>query len=223
VKKGIFAALTTALAALAVSVAPASAQGDNLTLNVAPNPALVGSSVTFSGRLTDSEGSGISDDIEIVEFTDPSCTEANGAEGVTTDENGDYTLGPLTTEGAPPGHYYFQAFYDEEAASACIDLLLVTSLGTSVAPQVSDIYLCYSAYETVPGVWSADQAVDLAKQGYWEPTAVDGNVPGGTNVGKYHLECNVPPKGDGYVGDNGTWYGPDIGSIAQQELGFYPH
>jgi hypothetical protein len=93
----------------------------------------------------------------------------------------------------------------------------------SVAPQVNNIFLCYSSFQTVPGVWPANEALTLVKQGYWEPTAVDGNVDGGVNVGSYHLQCNATPKGDGYVGDGGQWFGPEWAATAKEELGFYPH
>lgn len=89
--------------------------------------------------------------------------------------------------------------------------------------QVNDIFLCYSLYQVQPGVWPSSTAAALIKLGYWEPTAVDGNVAGGTNVGKYNLQCNVTPKGDGYVDANGVFWPSNFAPANEGVLGYYPH
>lgn len=92
-----------------------------------------------------------------------------------------------------------------------------------VTPRTPDgVFLCYSSFQTVPGVWVKDQAVALIAEGYTEAQAVAGNVEGGANVGAYHLVCNsgLRPNGQ-FVGDGGFVYGSDYGP-ATEELGFYP-
>jgi hypothetical protein len=95
--------------------------------------------------------------------------------------------------------------------------------GGTAATQVSGIFLCYSTYQVQPGVWSAPAAAALMKLGYWQPTAVDGNLAGGTNVGKYNLQCNVTPKGDGYVDANGVFWPLTFAPAHEEVLGYYPH
>jgi hypothetical protein len=89
------------------------------------------------------------------------------------------------------------------------------------APQVNDAFLCYSKYQTVPGVWDSDTAAALLKQGYWSPYALPGNVDGGTNIGGFHLACNLTgdqkPTG-GLVDDEGTGWTPEYASTP----GLYP-
>ncbi|HEV2592601.1 MAG TPA: hypothetical protein VGU02_11990 [Gaiellaceae bacterium] len=208
--------------ALAAAVGPAGAAVNTLTLTVSPSPVVVNAPVTFSGRLSGPGGVPIvGSSVDIAFFFGAGCT-AGGFVGAlptqTTDGSGRYSFGPVPAT-VPPGTYSFQAF-GGGTSSACVNL---TVLAFAVQANVSSAYLCYSTYQTEPGVWPAAEALVLANQGYWEPTAVDGNIPGGTNVGNYHLQCNVPPKGDGYVGAGGEFYGPDMAATARQNLGFYPH
>jgi hypothetical protein len=66
------------------------------------------------------------------------------------------------------------------------------------------VFLCYSKFQTEPGVWPQDQAMDLLAEGYWPPVAVAGNVEGGPNVGAYHLVCNATGAPTGkVVNENG--------------------
>jgi len=225
VKKAVILAAFAAAAALVVAVAPAGARaGWTLTLSATPNPVAQNGYVTLGGTLTGNEGPVSEADVLIIEFQTPDCNdEGIGALEETTDGEGDYSTGPLLAD-VPPGHYYFQAFYNDAAASSCVDLVVTDhSQKATDPPQVDGIYLCYSKFQTTPGVWPASEAAALVGQGYWEPTAVDGNVDGGVNVGSYHLECNVTPKGDGYVGDGGQWYGPAYAATAAQQLGYYAH
>lgn len=77
---------------------------------------------------------------------------------------------------------------DADAQAAAFDC----SAGPAETPQApAGVFLCYSADQVTPGVWGADVAPGLLKQGYWQAYAVKGNVAGGTNVGDFHLVCNV--------------------------------
>jgi hypothetical protein len=43
--------------------------------------------------------------------------------------------------------------------------------------------------------------------GYWTPYALSGNVPGGNNIGSYHLICYLPPgmkETGGFIGGDGN-------------------
>jgi hypothetical protein len=94
------------------------------------------------------------------------------------------------------------------------------SLGAAPAPPVN-IFLCYSVYQDQPGVWPKPQALALLQQGYWLAYAVPGNVPGGTNIGAFHLVCNLAAgqaAGDSFVGGDGTVLGPAYAGDA----GLYP-
>ena len=84
------------------------------------------------------------------------------------------------------------------------------------------MFLCYSKYERDGGaVFAAGQAATLLAGGYWLPSAVAGVVPGGTNLGAYHLECNpsaaLKPTSV-YVGDGGDAVSDPW---AAQALGYY--
>ncbi len=83
-----------------------------------------------------------------------------------------------------------------------------------------NVFLCYSKFQVDPSFWAPDQAADLLSGGYWYPNAVPGNVPGGTNLGDYHLVCNAPgtPTGD-YLNLNGEVVSKDV---ADDNLGYYP-
>jgi hypothetical protein len=66
------------------------------------------------------------------------------------------------------------------------------------------VFLCYSKFQTVPGIWTQEAATDLLAEGYWLPVAVAGNVDGGPNLGAYHLVCNATGAATGkVVNENG--------------------
>jgi len=82
------------------------------------------------------------------------------------------------------------------------------------------VFLSYSKFQVDPGVWAPDIAAALLAGGYYLPTAVKGNVPGGTNIGDYHLVCNAPAASTGeVVNENGEVF---PGSVAGDTLGYYP-
>lgn len=87
----------------------------------------------------------------------------------------------------------------------------VGSCGGSNAASEVGIFLCYSTYQTDPGVWPKSEAEVLLKQGYWLPYAVPDTVSGGTNLGGFHLTCNLGASqsvSDSFVGQDGTVFGP---------------
>ena len=222
-RKLIVIAVIGTVVALTAAVGPAGAAVNTLTLHVSPNPVVLNGPATFSGRLTGPGGVPIvGSSVDIFIFAGAGCPGASFGSIATliTDGGGNYVFGPVTASGIPPGPYSFMA-QGGGVTSPCVSITLLAF--APVQSSVSGAYLCYSTYQTEPGVWPAAEALVLANQGYWEPTAVDGNIPGGTNVGNYHLQCNATPMGDGYVGAGGEFYGPDMAAIAQQNLGFYPH
>jgi len=89
-------------------------------------------------------------------------------------------------------------------------------------------FLCYSKFNDVPGVWPDEEAQSLIDEGYWSPTAMDGNVAGGTNIGAYHLVCNPPAASISFasVADPVTLYvggdGTPVGGAGAGNPGYYP-
>jgi len=93
------------------------------------------------------------------------------------------------------------------------------------APPPNEAFLCYSSSQSNPGVWSMNDAAALMKQGYWSPYAVPGNVDGGTNVGSYHLVCNLASgqsASDSTLGGAGETYGAGEKQDVQNVPGHYP-
>ena len=95
--------------------------------------------------------------------------------------------------------------------------------GCGAIPIVNEpdaVFLCYSKFQVDPGVWAPEVAETLLAAGYYLPTAVKGNVPGGTNLGDYHLVCNAPIATSGeVVNENGIVF---PGGVAGGTLGYYP-
>lgn len=90
--------------------------------------------------------------------------------------------------------------------------ITVLDVSASLLPVVDDSavtheFVCYSRFEQDGGeVLDAATADAFVAAGRWFPYALPGNVPGGENVGAYHLSCNPPagyePTGQS-VGDGG--------------------
>jgi hypothetical protein len=225
-KKGIAVGLLALVAALLVFAATASAApGWNLTLQVSPASVSSNGSVTFTGVLSqDGVGAGPDEYVEVDTYTDSSCNDYAGFyDWNYTNSDGSYSIGPeLGSDVLGGGAHYVMAFgwdYGTEswvANSACVPL-------QPAGNPVNHEFLCYSKWQTQPGVWDEKTAAKLLSEGYWLPTAVDGNVAGGTNVGSYNLQCNVTPKGDGWVGATGTFYSGDWSAYAAANGGLYPH
>jgi hypothetical protein len=96
-----------------------------------------------------------------------------------------------------------------------------TAPSSGPPPKPVGIFLCYSTFQTDPGVWPAPEAAELLTEGYWLPYAVPGNVTGGTNMGDFHLICNLASSqsvGDSFIGQDGTVFGPAYTGVS----GLYP-
>ena len=95
--------------------------------------------------------------------------------------------------------------------------------GCGVVPIVDEpdnVFLCYSKFQVIPGVWPPAQAKELLAQGYYYPVAVKGNEPGGTNLGEYHLVCNAAAATPGQVVNENGMVLP--AALAGDTLGYYP-
>ena len=97
--------------------------------------------------------------------------------------------------------------------------------------QTDHAYLCYSVGGN-PYVAQTEPFNDarvLMAAGYWNPSALPGNIAGGTNVGGYHLVCGEPRRfGPGnarfattYVDHNGQTY-PYTPGLQREFIGKYP-
>lgn len=96
-----------------------------------------------------------------------------------------------------------------------------TTPGQAPRPE-GNVFLCYSSFGNVPGVWPIQEAKALIADGsYWLAYAVAGNVDGGTNIGGYHLVCNLGGTQSvtpGVVGGAGEV----LGGGNNGNIGFYP-
>ncbi|MFL5927101.1 MAG: hypothetical protein ACJ77E_09210 [Gaiellaceae bacterium] len=83
------------------------------------------------------------------------------------------------------------------------------------------VFLCYSKFQSDPGVWLAPDALPLAAGGYWRPYAVRGNASA-THVGPFALVCNLPAgaavSSRDFVDDSGAV----ITDVRSPQLGLYP-
>ncbi|HEY5098834.1 MAG TPA: hypothetical protein VII54_02135 [Gaiellaceae bacterium] len=96
--------------------------------------------------------------------------------------------------------------------------------GAPPPPPPDNAFLCYSAFQDNPGVWVMPVATQLLQQGYWSPYAVPGNVAGGTNIGGYHLTCNLASgqsASDSTLGGAGETYGASDKSVVSDVPGHY--
>ena len=110
-----------------------------------------------------------------------------------------------------------------DAPSGRAPTAVTGATGCGAIPIVDEpdaVFLCYSKFQVDPGVWASEIAETLLAAGYYLPTAVRGNVPGGTNLGDYHLVCNAPIAATGeVVNENGIVF---PGAVAGATLGYYP-
>lgn len=161
----------------------------------------------------------------VVTFSVTSGPNAGVSGSATTDSNGNASFSYVGSQGVGT---------DIVTASATLDGTPVTEQAivtwSSVATTSSeiDVFLCYSKWQVQPGVWPYHIAADLvANEGYWLPYAVEGNVAFGTNIGGYHLVCNIASTqslGDKLVGAGADAYPSDIGTKMDNVplVPFYP-
>jgi len=168
--------------------------GDTLTFN------LTGTTVLKSGHL---------------EFTISSGTVAGGT-GACAGATGSVSGGVLKGEN---GNTKWEATTDVTGTFS-VGGGAGAGAATPPPPPPDNAFLCYSAFEDNPGVWVMPVAAQLLQQGYWSPYAVAGNVAGGTNIGGYHLTCNLASgqsASDSTLGGAGETYGagakPDVSNV----------
>jgi hypothetical protein len=114
----------------------------------------------------------------------------------------------------------FVAFLTDEGYSAAEG-----ACKSATPPPPGNVFLCYSSTQTNPGVWPVTQAAALMAAGYWSPYAVAGNVDGGTNVGGFHLSCNLvsgQAVTQGSVTTDGSPAGADATDAVKGVPGWYP-
>ena len=207
----LVAALSTVVLVAFQGVAGAASA---LTLQVngksSPVTVATGGTITFDGTYKASAW------VKIWEYTDAACTIPTNNTALVqrqADANGTYSV---AAPAAPTlgTHYYAAAatVKNENGSvdhSSCVTVNVVVPAAT-LPPPVANVFLCYSAFQTDPGVWPATEAAALIKAGYWSPYAVPNTVTGGTNVGGYHLVCNLATgqsAGTSVLGGAGEVYG----------------
>lgn len=226
-KRTLAAVAVLMLAGLAAAAAATACEGGTLALDDHPSlvaPATI--TLDASGLASDS-------DYTIYEFQGSGCEgEPIGSQDGSTPPEGDSFS--ATFENLAAGVYSFQTYGDEGPEVApnqeggpvtnCLDVTI--GAGNGVIPQVNNAFLCYSVDQTNPGVWPIGVARQLLKQGgYWTPYAVQGNVAGGTNIGAYHLVCNLATTqsvGDSTLGGAGETDGPGVKPNVTNVAGYYP-
>jgi hypothetical protein len=152
--------------------------------------------------------------IPSTDFTYGQAAERGGYYSYSDGHHLQYTLhDPWTFEGP----VYHVTFY-KVTAGAC------GAAATSPAPPEVNVFLCYSAFQGDPGVWPVGEAAALLKSGYWSPYAVPNTVAGGTNIGGYHLVCNVATgqsAGTSVLGGAGEVYGSGAAKDVTNVPGHY--
>ena len=126
--------------------------------------------------------------------------------------------GGKATEEQPPGDAPVVAVTTPAAPLASLSASACQGPPPDDAPD--GIFLCYSKFQVLPGVWNQDQAALLLAEGYWYPNAVKGNVEGGPNLGAYHLVCNATgTPTEMFVNANGEVVSKEY---AGGNIGYYP-
>ena len=119
-------------------------------------------------------------------------------------------------------------FVDEVDSSVGLTFFSVSAgpCAPATPPQVDNVFLCYSTFSNVPAVFPAPVAAALLKAGgYWTPYAVPGSADGGTNIGGYHLVCNLASgqaAGDNTLGGAGEVDGANTKPDVSNTAGYYP-
>jgi hypothetical protein len=136
-------------------------------------------------------------------------------------------LDPANTGRSAPRQYYDALNTSDAIGSPGVDTTIPNyvvhqiTAGACTRPPENHVFLCYSKFQVDPGAWSASQAKELVNEGYWSPSAMSGNVAGGTNIGDLHLVCNPPAatSQSSFVGSDGKAV-----SVADPGLpGYYPY
>jgi len=237
VKRLLVGFAAAAFCAVALGAATASAKSAwTLTLTVDPSTFAVNDGTDVSGQLLNPAGKGMAGgDVTIYWFDGHGCSgdplvsfpETTGDDGFyehafTVSPAGDYSVASQAVAG------------EKYVDSPCVDVTVTSATPEpSPAPATQQrgeigMFLCYSKWQVVPGVWPFGKAEQLMKAGgYWLPYAVPGNVAFGTNMGDYHLVCNVASTqsvSGSFLGAGVNVYSPDIAKamIGDTFGPFYP-
>jgi hypothetical protein len=190
--------LRTLLAAAVVGVAAATFTGvafaadPSVTLTATPSTIAAGGTTTLSGTVS---GSGPGWTIQFAAFSDAACTDVFAASDAFPVDDGPYAISYTPGDTTPHTEYQQAFLFDAtdtfQAESSCIAITVIAAGAKPFVPEEANVFLCYSTFQTDPGVWGVKTAAKLLAEGYWQPWAIAGNVPGGTNVGGYHLVCSL--------------------------------
>jgi hypothetical protein len=218
---GIVVALVAALS-LSSSIASAASNAAPLTLSIQPGAVAANAPITFSGQYGDGvEGMSVF----WTRWPNGTCSGSPDAAGflTTTGGGGSYSL--TDDDGLPVGVWSYRTSIGEDIQSSCATVTAGIAVAQPTAvPQVDHTFLCYSKWENDGGeVVLTDDAPGLIALGMWVPYAEAGNVPGGDNIGSYHLVCNPDPSLNptgSYVDNNGAALDP--GSAHASKPGNYP-
>jgi hypothetical protein len=212
-----------AFAAVAAATTPPpslSLQVNGVTsLTVSPGAKLI-----FTGSLANVNRS---HSITVYEYTNSSCT-ANQSFVGSESTNGAFSISYTLPSNALIGKHYYMAKHaaDEIVPNLSSNCVTVTVAAAAILPPPeNNVFLCYSAFQDSPGSWPVGEAAALIKTGYWSPYAVLGSVTDGTNVGGYHLACNLATgqsAGESTLGGAGEVYGVGAKSDVKDVPGHYP-
>jgi hypothetical protein len=227
VKRLVFVLFLSLLGSCTFAAAAGASSSATLTLSGSPSVE-AGTGLILSGALTGVPAAS-GRPVELVRFSGYGCATTLSDSTITTDANGGYREVVSTTV-ADLGHWSFQAlFYDRQhrlkASSACANVAVVNQPVSETPRPEDEAFLCYSVYESDPAVFPVSTASTLLSgQGYWSPYAVPGNVAGGTNIGAYHLACNLTSGqsvADTTLGAAGELYAADSKQELQDVPGHY--
>jgi hypothetical protein len=201
----------------------------SLGLHASSTDVQPGDQVTFSGVLKDDFGrvQGGKKVYFYVSNSDECSYKGFSAGSATTDnygfDKGTYSWKHTFTEAGTysVGASYKYDSHPDRYVRECVTVTVTAPEEPPVVPPApvkpvveGGIFLCYSKWQEVPGVWPYGVAKNLVEnEGYWLPYAVPGNVPFGTNIGGFHLACNVATTqsvSDSRLGAGGETYAPGV-------------
>jgi hypothetical protein len=209
-----------------------------LSLDVTPATITMDQTAVASGFLKPAV---TGEDVYVEVYAGEGCSSDNWLYGymrnMTTESDGSYAyvIDPADfAEGL--GTYSLQADAgDVDMVSSCETLTIAETAPAPPPPTPTveqqaenGVFLCYSKWQVDPGVWPWSEAKKLMEGGgYWMPYAVPGNVDFGTNIGDYHLVCNIAATqsvSGSMLGAGEDVYSPDIAKAAIGDMfgPFYP-
>ena len=226
---------------LTVTAHEAEPTGPSLTLTADGGTAdsiPSGGTVVYAGNYADNSVGlpGVSVDLSV--FDGYGCTGSliyGPTAYFTTDAAGHYSASSGT---APADGEYSARTNVADVTSNCVNILVGSGKGgddvvppppkplgkTVEPPHDSGSFLCYAAGGDLYFAPTVAIAKQLLAAGYWLPSAISGNLTGGTNVGGFHLVCLGPATAQeaptSYTNHNGSVLAPD--GLGDDGVGNYP-